>query len=195
MTAATTSRQSDLDLLKTLLVVGMIIAHVIQLLGASGRLSPASQLVSGFVNLISFSGFLMAFGMGVGLSRGGRPSIGARLTPALALLAATWVSSLGYVLLVSREPVTLATLTDLVTLRVLHGYSEFLASFFVLCLGLALLRPAFVAIATNPYWLFFVTVACLAATQVTVSARLPLVGTLIGSRSRSGPAGGRGNRS
>ena len=64
--ASPTGRAADLDLLKTLLVWGMITAHCIQLLAFRPR--PPALVISDVTNLITFSGFMFAFGLGVGLS-------------------------------------------------------------------------------------------------------------------------------
>lgn len=54
------TRSSALDIFKGLLVFGMILAHVIQILG--GRNNYLLTAISNYINLISFSGFLFAFG-------------------------------------------------------------------------------------------------------------------------------------
>jgi hypothetical protein len=46
----------------------MITAHCIQLLAF--RPKPAAGTISDVVNLITLSGFLLAFGLGIGLSKG-----------------------------------------------------------------------------------------------------------------------------
>ena len=61
-------RSQGLDLFKTVLVLGMVATHVIQLLAfdpPGWALWPSRATV----NLMAFSGFLLAFGIGVGLSR------------------------------------------------------------------------------------------------------------------------------
>ena len=57
-------RDLSLDAFKGLLVLGMISAHVIQFLAAPNA---ALNVVSIVINLISFSGFLFAFGYATGL--------------------------------------------------------------------------------------------------------------------------------
>ena len=77
------ARAADLDLFKTMLVWGMITAHCIQLLAF--RPKPAAMAISEVINLITFSGFMFAFGWGLGLSRGAPKSWWARLYPVLLL--------------------------------------------------------------------------------------------------------------
>jgi surface polysaccharide O-acyltransferase-like enzyme len=173
------ARAAYLDLFKTLLIWGMVSTHVVQLI----TFGPPRWLVgfTEFINLITFSGFMLAFGLGVGLSTREPRGLAERLKPALMLLAATWVSSLAFVVLVDRRPVTPALLVDLFSLRVLFGWSEFLASFFTLYLLIALVRPLFVRLATNGWVHGAATLACLAATLITTGVDLPLLATLIGT--------------
>ncbi|RYE10505.1 MAG: hypothetical protein EOP22_03945 [Hyphomicrobiales bacterium] len=172
-------RAADLDLFKTLLVWGMIAAHCIQLLAFRPKL-PA-VVVSEVVNLITFSGFMFAFGLGIGLSRGQPKSWWARLKPALLLLVATWVSELAFMLLVERANLTPDLLWNILSLSRLYGWSEFLASFFTLYLIIALARPLLVAIGSAWYFLVPTALLCLASTQLVVSADLPLLATLLGT--------------
>lgn len=176
---APSNRFVALDILKTVLVYGMVAAHLIQL--ASLRLPQGAAWFSGYIDLITFSGFMFAFGVGVGLPKpeSAKP-VGARIWPALVMLGAVYVSSVGYVVLVARQPLA-PVLTDLVTLRVLFGYSKFLASFFVLYLVIALARPVLVGIGETPRTLVAVSMLCLAGTLVTTGANIPLIGAVVGS--------------
>ena len=179
-TGANAGRAIYLDLFKTLLIYGMVTAHVIQLLG--WRLGDGATRFSDFVNLISFSGYMLAFGIGIGLSKTARQrSLWERLKPALIILVCYYVSALAFTVLVSRSDVTADVVIDVVTLRKLFGYSEFLASFFVLYVLIALARPLFIAIAERPLVLAVVIVACLAGTLLTTNQLIPLAGTVIGT--------------
>jgi uncharacterized membrane protein len=78
------ARAADLDLLKTLLVYGMIGAHVVQLITLAPRAD--ARGFSDFINLVTFSGFMFAFGIGVGLPRGNegrKRSLWQRVRPVL----------------------------------------------------------------------------------------------------------------
>ena len=164
-------RLQYLDLLKTLLVWGMIAAHVIQLLGFG--LKPWHQAYSDFINLVTFSGFMFAFGLGVGLPSSGTSSrqktLWQRLWPALLLLLAVYASSIAFVVLADRKPLTPERLADLLSMRVLFGWSEFLASFFVLYLVIAIARPALLWIGRNPFALIAAVGLCLLSTRLVVS--------------------------
>lgn len=171
-------RADWLDVLKVLLVVGMICAHCIQLLMV--RPTPAESVVSNFINIITFSGFMLAFGIGIGLSRRDK-SWGQRLWPVLLLLLATWTSEFAFAVLVDRQAIGPELLLPLLTLRRLYGWSEFLASFTVLYLVIAVARPLLVAVAARWPLLVIAIVACLASTWIVLDTGLPLVPTIVGT--------------
>ncbi|MBN9310561.1 hypothetical protein [Devosia sp.] len=173
-------RAQDLDLLKTLLVVGMIGAHVIQLI--TFRPKPEAAMFAEYANLVSFSGFMFAFGIGLGLPKpqGRSRSWPQRLRPVLLLLLAVYVSSFAFALLVDRKPFSLELALDVLTMRRLFGWSEFLATFFVLAAVQLVARPALLAIGRNPWLLVGVSVLCLLTTYVTTDAIVPLLPTLVG---------------
>lgn len=174
-----TSRLADLDLLKTLLVVGMIGAHVIQLI--TFRAKPEAAIFAEYINLVSFSGFLFAFGIGVGLPKpeGRKRSPWQQLRPSLLLMLAVYTSSFAFALLVDRKRLDAQLIIDVVTMQRLFGWSEFLATFFVLSLVTLVARPALLAMGRNAWLLLVATVACLATTFVTTGAIFPLLPTLV----------------
>ena len=176
--ASPTGRAADLDLLKTLLVWGMITAHCIQLLAF--RPKPPALVISDVINLITFSGFMFAFGLGVGLSKRDK-SWSQRLWPVLLLLLATWVSELAFTTLVDKKQLTPDLLVPLFTLSRLYGWSEFLASFTVLYLVIAVARPLLVRVATNPIFLGIAILLCFASTWIVVSQDIPLLATIVGT--------------
>lgn len=156
----------------------MITAHCIQLLAF--RPKPPAETISVFINLITFSGFMFAFGYGVGLSKRSK-GWRQRLWPVLLLLIATWVSELAFELLVDKKPLTPDVLLPLFTLGRLYGWSEFLASFAMLYLIIVVARPLLVAIGSS--WLLLVAIlACFASTFLVISQDVPLLATLVGTR-------------
>ena len=175
---STGGRAADLDLLKTLLVWGMITAHCIQLLAV--RPKPPALAISDFINLITFSGFMFAFGLGVGLSKRDK-GWGQRLWPVLLLVLATWISELAFITLVDKQPLTPDLLVSVFTLSRLYGWSEFLASFAVLYLIIAVARPLLVRIATSPLLLCATILLCFGSTWIVVSLDVPLLATIVGT--------------
>ena len=179
MAAGSSSRAASLDLLKTVLVAGMISAHVVQLITEE---PPGwAWMWSDFVNLVTFSGFLLAFGLGVGMSAGRarRRGLRERAVPVLKVLLAVWASSFGFLFLVERQPIDGWLVREVLLTEVLFGWSEFLTTFLVLYLLLAVARPLFVAVGTRPRWLIVASVAGLAMTMVTTDAYWPLIGGLV----------------
>lgn len=173
------ARAADLDLFKTMLVWGMITAHCIQLLAF--RPKPAAMAISEVINLITFSGFMFAFGWGLGLSRGAPKSWWARLYPVLLLGLATWVSEFAFMALVEKAKFDGALIYNILTFSRLYGWSEFLASFFVLYAIIAVARPWLIAIGERWYLMVPAAIACLAATWIVVSRDIPLLATLVGT--------------
>jgi hypothetical protein len=172
-------RSQALDLLKTMLIVGMVATHVIQLVSRS---MPAwTNAFADVINLLTFSGFLFAFGLGLGLSRGDPRSLAQRLRPAVLLLLAAYISSFAFATLVDREPVTIKLILDIVTLRRLFGWSEFLATFAVLYLLLAVARPLLIATAIRPWALAVASLLCMASTMIVLDAGWPIIPTLLGT--------------
>jgi hypothetical protein len=178
---STSGRAADLDLLKTILVVGMIGAHVIELITRAP--APEAQAFAFYIDLISFSGFMFAFGIGVGLPAGTRKTRTAwsRVRPVLLLLLATYVSELAFVVLVDRQRLMVPLVIDLLTLTRLFGWSEFLATFFVLYALIAVARPVLVRIGQSPILLIAVSALCLAGTLLVSDAPVPVLAAIIGT--------------
>jgi hypothetical protein len=172
-------RAASLDLFKTLLVVGMVTIHVYQLLGRS--LPDWVERLSEFINLITFSGFLLAMGIGVGMAAERKRGLVQRLRPVVLLLLAAWVSAFGFALLVDRLPLTSNLAIDLMTFRRLFGWSEFLATFFVLYLLLALARPIFVRMGSDPVALGLALALSAASTWIVSNLEWPVLATIAGT--------------
>jgi len=173
------SRAQDLDLIKTLLVIAMVGAHVIQLI--TFRPKPDAAIFAEYANLVSFTGFIFAFGIGLGLPKpeGRRRSWFERLRPVLLLLLAVYASSFAFAIWVDRKPLNLELALDVLTMQRLFGWSEFLATFFVLAVAQLFARPALLAIGRNTWLLAGVSAACLLTTFYTTGAIFPLLPTLV----------------
>ncbi|CAN7675808.1 hypothetical protein LJR016_005423 [Devosia sp. LjRoot16] len=175
----TPNRAADLDLLKTLLVIGMVGAHVVQLI--TFRAKPEAAIFAEYANLVSFSGFLFAFGIGLGLPKPEvrKRSLWRQLRPSLLLLLAVYASSFAFALLVDRKKLDPQLIFDVVTMQRLFGWSEFLATFFILSLLTLLARSVLLTIGRTPWLLVVATLACLATTFYTTGAIVPLLPTLV----------------
>jgi hypothetical protein len=153
---ANLGRCVELDVFKTFLVVGMVFAHVVQIVQ-----SPIDGFTAGLsnvINLVSFPGFLFAFGWGTALSCRDRP-VWERLQGPAKILLAFYLSGIGAVILTDGNGWSAARILGVVTLTDLPGHSEFLASFFVLSLAMVWLGRGLGHVVRRPACL----VACLAA--------------------------------
>lgn len=124
-------RDRSIDMLKTLLVIGMILAHCIQLIG---KPTPLTNAISTGVNLITFSGFLFCFGYAVSIAYLGKSKDYVKnkiIRNCIELLIVYYISGISYELFVTKQ-LSLIKLMKILILLHIPGYSEFLAGFFVL---------------------------------------------------------------
>ncbi|MCA9838905.1 MAG: hypothetical protein KC422_18455 [Trueperaceae bacterium] len=158
------ARDHGLDLFKSLLVVGMVSAHTIQFL--SQRRFTLLLGFSEYINLISFSGFLFAFGYGTFLAYFQKPfsQIWQRLLiSGLKTLLAFYVSGFAFRILVDHKRLFSVDFWNIILLNDIPGYSEFLLSFsFVMFLALPLFMPI-KAVLKRPF-LFWALIGILLAT-------------------------------
>ena len=182
-TSAGGGRAADLDLFKAMLAVGMIFAHVVQLADLSpGRVEQDLAL---YANLVTFSGFMLAFGMGIGRAGAApRKPLGGRVAAPLKLYGAYALSSFAFILLVERHAIGAKEVADVLLMRRLHGYSEFLASFFLLSLLTTFLRPQIVSFGQWAWAPSLAGLVSLAACSLAPTAlEWPFVGAAFGSPS------------
>jgi hypothetical protein len=99
----------------------------------------------------------------------------------LLLGVATWVSEFAFMALVDKAKFDGALIYNILTFSRLYGWSEFLASFFVLYAIIAVARPWLIAIGERWYLMVPAAIACLAATWIVVSRDIPLLATLVGT--------------
>jgi hypothetical protein len=175
-------RAPYLDLFKTILTVGMIFAHVIQLADAvPGQVAHA---LSVYVNLVTFSGFMLAFGMGIGLSRRrtSAATMVSRCKMPVLLFLGYCISSIAQLELVDGRPIESKEIIDVVLMRHLYGYSEFLATFFMLSLVTSFTRQLIFIVCDN-VWLIiaFVALSVVVSALDLSSPQFPFVAAIIGS--------------
>ncbi len=129
------TRNVELDLFKLLLVIGMIAAHVFQLLhnGETGR--SMIWMFSTYINAITFPGFLLAFGCATQLAYLKKPKddlLKKKLVKnMIRLLVAFYISGFAYTLFVSQN-LNLLIIFKILCLWQIPGYSEFILSFAML---------------------------------------------------------------
>ncbi|WP_156842272.1 hypothetical protein [Novosphingobium aquimarinum] len=179
---ATDDRNYALDVMKGLLVAGMVLAHTIQFL--NGRDSSLLRLGSHFINLVSFSGFLFCFGYACWIAYFSRARLPTSriLSTALKCYGAFVVSGLALLVLLRNEPLSLQLVWSVVLVRNLPAYSEFLLAFALVILIAALCAKAVRYLANNLTLLLGFSIAMLVLAWFVPDAPSvdPVVGALIG---------------
>lgn len=159
-------RSRTIDVTKGILTIGMVLAHVIQLLG-DGR-SWTLKYISLYTNLVSFSGFLFCFGFAswhAYISREPKPLRSILKTSCKCYLAFI-VSGVAYRLLIESRPLTIDLVVRIAEARDLPGYSEFLISFAIIpLLGLVITKPLHV-VTRNKWGIIAASLACLSLTYI-----------------------------
>jgi hypothetical protein len=167
----------DIDILKALLVLGMIIVHVISLLGDGAT----RELTEGFVvmiGVVSFSGFLFGFGYTTWLSYISTDSGFRRIFPTISrIIIAYYFSTFFYIMFVERA-YGKSDFLNVLTISRMVSYSEFLLAFALTLLFGFLLKQPIRFVVERPHY-FFITVFILSLTtflptQWVQSARLSL---------------------
>jgi hypothetical protein len=178
--APTKVRAPYLDLFKTILAVGMIFAHSIQLVDGTPR--PLEYLVSFYVNLVTFSGLMFAFGIGIGLSRSFPGTSISRCKTPIILFLAYCTSSFTFVAFVAGGSIGNKVISDVVLMRHLYGYSEFLASFFLLSLVTSFMRSLIFRFCDNAYLILASVAVSFGLCMLNLSPpEIPMIGAVIGS--------------
>ena len=130
-----THRNIELDLFKLVLVIGMIAEHTFQLLYDGVILNGIIWKFSMYINAITFSGFLFAFGCATQLAylRRAKDNVLRQklLKNFFRLLLAFYISGFAYTILVSQD-INAKEAIKILCLWRIPGYSEFLLSFAML---------------------------------------------------------------
>ncbi|MDP4005916.1 hypothetical protein [Methylobacterium sp. NEAU K] len=177
------SRRVDLDLFKTFLVVGMVLAHTIQLL--QEPIDIFAKCISNYVNLVSFSGFLFAFGWGTTLSFGTNKVRTAwdRLRGPAKILLAFYLTAIAHLVLIDGAGWSATRILDVATLMYLPGHGEFLASLFAMSIVMIWLGKELSLVSGNPTCLIMVSgISVLCGCFHIESEDLPWVPILIGTK-------------
>ena len=125
-------RDTSLDILKFLLVTGMVIAHTFQFV-----CSPMPEVViwfSTFINTVTFSGFFYVFGQTTYYSYLSRPDKDIKhkiIRTTMRLLTAYFICAFAYTLLIQHS-IDPLNYIRIITFFYVPGYSEFLLTFTIL---------------------------------------------------------------
>ena len=177
------TRSSALDIFKGLLVFGMILAHVIQILG--DRNDYLLSAISKYINLISFSGFLFAFGYAnyfAYFSKDFQSVKWRMFKTGLKILIAFYISGIAFRILFEKKAIHLLDIIKIILLADIPRYSEFLASFAVITLlALALFKLIKTVLSSQIYfWLlniFLLFTTFIPYERITINQLGLLIGT------------------
>ncbi len=136
-------RDRGIDFFKGILVIQMIFAHSLQFFGDLGR-SPLLYNISEFINLTTFSGFIFAFGYSgynAYILKPYKIAILKILKNIIRLMIAFYISSFAYSIFIEGLPFRLDKIMELLLIKRLAGWSEFLIAFSAVLLLLVVLQP------------------------------------------------------
>ncbi len=138
-------RARRIDILKGILTIQMILAHCIQFYVDFGK-DRTALLISEYINLTTFSGFLFCFGYASCLayfSKEWREASGRLMKNVLRLLAGYYLSGFCYVIFVEKIPLRLDLVLEILLFGRLAKWSEFLFSFALIMLLECIFFPLF----------------------------------------------------
>ena len=172
-------RDESMDLMKTVLVVFMIIAHVIQFFPC-GRVA---HIFSDYVNLTMFSGFMFSFGYSCNvayLSCKADKKLWKRLMRKMVkTILVFYCSAIAYTYFVANS-LNLQSLLRIVMFRTIPGYSEFIVSFAVVYPLVFLLAKTHDIWKTSTCLVILVGVSLLLTQMDYGKISTPILGTVIG---------------
>ncbi|GAB4033661.1 hypothetical protein GCM10028774_17440 [Spirosoma jeollabukense] len=160
-------RQTSIDYMKGVLVIGMVLAHALQLLSKPRGIF---WLFSTTINLITFSGFFFCFGYVFFLSYLTKPFADVNLKmakTAIKSLFAYYLSGFSAYLLLSPRflgkpyPITLDEILQLITFNKVAWFSEFLLTFFLITGLVLIFFQGFKQLAHSPIAMLCLGLVCL----------------------------------
>ncbi len=139
-------RDTKMDYLKGLLVAGMILCHVFQFFVPLNQ-HPLSVYMTWYVNAVTFSGFVFAFGYTNALAYYSKEfgvSYKRMLMNAIRLLIAFYLSGIAFNTFVRGMVLSSDTVIPILLLKDIPGWSEFILSFagymLIGCIGFPLFK-------------------------------------------------------
>ncbi len=134
------TRVREIDIMKGLLVLAMILCHCIQFFGDES--AGLQKYLADFINLTTFSGFLFCFGYVCELiyyQKSFRKAAVKMGKNAVRMLFAFYISGIAYIAFAQRKSFSFERIYRVLLLWEYPGWSEFLASFAaVLAVGIVL---------------------------------------------------------
>lgn len=139
-----TGRRREIDIMKGILTVTMILCHSIQFFGVEK--DPVQGFLVNLINLTTFSGFLFCFGYVGSMAyfqkswAEGAWKMGKN---AVRILIAFYISGIAYVALVEGKIFRMDFIREVLFLRKYPGWSEFLVSFSAILLAAIICFPVY----------------------------------------------------
>ena len=165
-------RQTSIDYMKGALVIGMVLAHALQLLS---KPTGIFWLFSTIINLITFSGFFFCFGYVFFLSYLTKPFADVKVKmakTAIKSLLTYYLSGFSAYLLLSPRflgkpyPITLDEILQLITFSKVAWFSEFLLTFFLITGLVLIFFEGFKHLANSPLAMLYLGFVCLLTSLV-----------------------------
>lgn len=177
-----TNRNLEIDVIKGLLTLCMIFSHAIGML-YDGQNILLLRINSYILVIVAFSGFLFCFGFAAWMAYYQKTNIpwDKVIKTSLKCYFAFVISGVAWALIVESKPLELEVFSNVILIRALPVFAEFLLTFAIVIFVGAVFRN-FITIATQNWKkLLIVTAFCLAFTFLPTFETLdPFISTLIG---------------
>lgn len=159
------SRNVHLDIIKGVLTLGMIGTHFIGFCSAS---ISSLKLFAYITSLVSFSGFLFSFGYGTYLAYFGKDKIPYKkiIKSSGKIMLGFYISGTAYRILFNANTFNLSKFLDILTLKDIPPYSEFLPAFAIILIIGAVLHKTIAKILNNQVILTLTILLCLSFTMI-----------------------------
>jgi hypothetical protein len=160
------SRNVHLDITKGVLTLGMVGAHLISF--CSDQNISYLRNFAYITNLVSFSGFLFSFGYGTYLAYFGKKNIPFNkiIKSSGKILLGFYISGIAYRSLLNANEFNVSKILDILLLRDIPGYSEFLPAFAIILIIGAVLHKTISHILNNRVLLMILVLFCLSFTKI-----------------------------
>ena len=124
-------REIGIDVMKALLVLGMVYCHILQFFMDLGK-QPLADHVTQYINVVTFSGFVFVFGYTgymTYLSKSFKAIYMKLGINTMKMLFAFYLSGTAFRVLVDHRKLTAGVIRNIVLLKDIPGWSEFIISF------------------------------------------------------------------
>lgn len=167
--------------IKAILVIGMICGHAIMLLSESK--TGLFYWFKTYINLVTFSGFVFVFAQLQDIQEANvHRKVTRELSSILKLLIAFYISGLFYRLLVTHHQLNKDLILNILVLKDIPGYSEFLLAFALFTFIFSMIKRFLSTIWKNNW--FFIIILCISIASSLLIKRgsdISWIGLLIGS--------------